>query len=161
DVRLREKRERRRRVLFEVDGDRLLARVQLFVPVGRAQAQRVAALRLDADDSRAELEQLTRGERARQGAREGDNQEGGERCHVSRGRAGEARAAPAPRARPPGSAWVASVWGPPPAAGLARERGARAGRMGGGPGRGGVPPRAFVGKGPRAPPASLQRARAS
>ena len=81
DVRLGDELERRRRILLEVDLDRLLAGAQSRVPGRSCATQRIPSGRLDADDARAELEQLARRERAGEIAAEVDDQHSAQRLH--------------------------------------------------------------------------------
>ena len=84
DVRAAEEPARDRRVALQVDDDRLFAGRERFVPPGSGRAHRLAARLLDADHPCAERQQLPRGERARQVAREVHDEHPGQRLHCQR-----------------------------------------------------------------------------
>src|SRR5207302_7774246 len=59
---------------LEIPHDRLLAAVERCVPTGGDGTERIALRRLDADDTRAPLQKLAAGVRARQVPREIDDE---------------------------------------------------------------------------------------
>jgi hypothetical protein len=56
--------------VLEIPHDRLLAAVERCIPAGRDGTERISLRRLDAHDTRAPLQELTAGIRARQVPRE-------------------------------------------------------------------------------------------
>src|SRR3954470_2226615 len=84
NVGAREERLRERRLCGQVADDRLLACVQLVVPLRGGGAHRIAARLLDSHDAGTETEQLPRREGARQVAREIDDEAPPERLHQRR-----------------------------------------------------------------------------
>ena len=84
DVRALEQPLRDRRVAFQVDDDRLLPRCERGMPGRSRRAHRIASRLLDADDPGAEAQELRRGERSRQVAREVEDEQSRERLHRRR-----------------------------------------------------------------------------
>ena len=86
DVRAREQaaRERQSLAALEVADDGLLARVERVVPCRRGVAERVAVRRLDPHDACAEPQKLAARVRARQVAREVDDEQARERWRHDR-----------------------------------------------------------------------------